>query len=132
LQILETSERENPVDPERPDQVVDLAGGHALHVGLDHDRVQGLLGAPAGLEEAREVGACGDFRDLELDRADPGVPPTRPVPVAVGNPLRAPLVGRGADLSGDLRLHHRLGEHPDTFAKARRRRLARAACRRTT
>src|SRR6266545_419389 len=84
----------DPVDPERPDQVVDLAGGHALHVGLDHDRVQGLLGAPAGLEEAREVGACGDFRDLELDRADPGVPPTRPVPVAVGSPLRAPLVGR--------------------------------------
>src|SRR6266545_866204 len=67
----------DPVDPERPDQVVDLAGG------------QGLLGAPAGLEEAREVGACGDFRDLELDRADPGVPPTRPVPVAVGSPLRA-------------------------------------------
>ena len=39
------------------------------------------------------------------------------VAVAVGDALGAPLVGSGADLAGDLGLHHRLGEHPNAFTQ---------------
>jgi len=35
----------------RFDEVVDAAGGHAVDVGLHHDRVQGLVDATAGLED---------------------------------------------------------------------------------
>ncbi len=107
----------DPVDPEGPHEVVDLAGGHPLHVGLDDDRVQRLLRPAAGFEERWEVGAGGDLRDLQLDRAHAGVPPAGPVAVAVGGALGAPLVGGGADLVRDLGLHHRLGEHPDAFSE---------------
>jgi len=104
------------VDPERPDQVVDLASGYALHVGLHHDRVQRALRPPAGLEQRGEVGARGDLGDPKLDRAHARVPASGAIAVAVGDALGAALVRRGADLGGDLGLHHRLGEHPDTFA----------------
>jgi hypothetical protein len=56
----------DPVDPERFDQIVDLARGHALHVGLDHDRVQRFLRPPAGLEERGEVSAGSDLGDPVL------------------------------------------------------------------
>jgi hypothetical protein len=36
------------------DQVVDLAGGGAVHVGLHHHRQQGPVGAAAGLQQRRE------------------------------------------------------------------------------
>jgi hypothetical protein len=36
----------DPLDAHGLDQVVDPAGGHALHVGLTDHRHQGLLGAP--------------------------------------------------------------------------------------
>src|SRR5512134_2199109 len=52
---------------------------------------------PRGLQERGEVGAGAHLRDLELDRADPGVPAPGPVAVAVGGPFGAPLVGRRPD-----------------------------------
>jgi hypothetical protein len=58
------------VDPQRLDEIVDLARANALDVGLDHDRVEGPLGASAGLEQAREIGAARDLGDLELDGSD--------------------------------------------------------------
>src|SRR5918994_148174 len=76
-----------------------------------------LLRPPAGLKERGKVGARGHFGDPQLDRADPGVPAAGAVAVAVGDPLRAPFVGGGTDLRGDLGLHHRSGEHPDTFTQ---------------
>jgi len=54
---------------------------------------------------------------IELDRPDSRVPPVGPVAVAIGGALRAPLAGRGTDLEGDLGLHHRLSEYPDTITK---------------
>jgi hypothetical protein len=43
--------------PERLHELVDAAGGDAAHVGLLDDRDERLLGAPARLQEAREVAA---------------------------------------------------------------------------
>jgi len=60
--------------------------------GLLHDRDQRPLGAPARLEEAREVAAATDLRDRELDLARPRLPRSRAVAVAMGEPLlRCPL-----------------------------------------
>jgi hypothetical protein len=39
------------VHPERPDQIVHLAGGDALHVGLLDHRHERALGPPARLEQ---------------------------------------------------------------------------------
>jgi len=105
------------IDPERVDQVVDLAGRDALDLGLDDHGMKGLLRPPTRLKERREVGACRDLRDLELDRADPGVPGPRAVAVAIGGAFGAALVGGGTDLAGDLGLHHSLRKHPDAFTQ---------------
>jgi hypothetical protein len=105
------------VDPQRLDEIIDLARAHALDVGLDHDRVQRSLGAPTRLEQAREIGAARDLGDLELDGADPSVPGAGPVAVSIGAAVRAALVGQSADLRADLGLHHRLGEDPHTLAQ---------------
>jgi hypothetical protein len=83
----------DPIDPERLHQIIDLAGGHPLHVGLHHDGVKRLLGTSARFQQRREVGAGRDLRDLELDRADPGVPGPGAIAVAIGNSFGAPFVG---------------------------------------
>ena len=75
------------VDAEGLDQVVDLAGGNTLNVGLDHDGVERLLGAPPWFEQRRKVGAAGDLGDLELDRADARVPRAGAIAVAIGGAL---------------------------------------------
>src|ERR1700683_136960 len=63
----------------RPDEVVDRAGRHALHIGLLNDRVQRLLGHPPPLPEAREVRALAKLGDAQLDRSGSRLP----VPIAV-------------------------------------------------
>jgi len=53
---------------------------------------------------------------LQLDRADPGVPVAGPVAVAVGHPpVWGPLAVLGTDLGGHLDLHQRLGQGADPF-----------------
>ena len=47
-------------------EVLDAAGGDALHVGLLHDGEQGALAAPAGFEQGGEVAALPHLRDLQL------------------------------------------------------------------
>ena len=74
---------------DRPDEVVDRAGRHALHIGLLNHRAQRLLGHPSRLEETRKVRALAQLRDAQLDRAGSRLP----VPVAVAVALRQP-VGR--------------------------------------
>jgi hypothetical protein len=103
------------VDPERLDEVINLAGRHSLDVGLDHHRMQRLLGPSAGLQKAWEVAARGDLGDLELDRADARVPRSCPVAVAVGGSVVGPLVWQRSDLSRNLSLHEGLGQHLDAF-----------------
>ena len=67
--------------PHRLNQIVDRAGRHALDVGLLDHRSQRLLGHPPRLQEAGEVAPLPQLRDLQLDRAGPGLP--GPVAVAV-------------------------------------------------
>ena len=45
------------------------------------------------------------------------VPAPWPVAVAPGGALRAALTVAGADLRGDLGLHHRLGEYRDRLTQ---------------
>src|SRR5215212_12207099 len=93
-------------EPERLDQLVDAAGRDAADIGLLDDRHERLLRALARPEEAREVAALPELRDLQLDLAGPGVPAPRPVAVAVGRALiRPPLAELSADQLRDLELH---------------------------
>lgn len=94
---------------QRLHQVIDGAGGDAVDVGLLHHGHQGLLGGPAGLEEAREVGALAQPRDGQFDPPGPGVP----VPLAIAVPIdlaqrAAGALGRAGRHLG-LRLHDPIG-----------------------
>ena len=102
--------------PERFDELIDTPRGHAADIGLLHDAHERLLAAPARLQEAREVAALTDLRDLQLDLARPGVPPPRPIPVAVRRPVLRPFPVAGADQLGDLGLHQLLGDRPHGLA----------------
>jgi hypothetical protein len=93
------------------DQPVDPPGADAVDVGLLHDGDQGLLGPPARLQEAGEVGALAQPGDRQLQLAHARVPPAGPVAVAVGEALGGALAELGADLRGDLGFHQ-LGGHP--------------------
>lgn len=72
--------------PHRLDEIVNRARRDALHIGLLDDRRQRLLGHPARLQEAREVGAFPQLRDAQLDSARARLP----VPVAVAIALGCP------------------------------------------
>src|SRR5215213_831250 len=54
------------------DELVDAAGGDAADIGLLNHREQCLLGPSPRLEEAREVAALADLRDLQLDLPEIG------------------------------------------------------------
>jgi hypothetical protein len=108
----------DPIDPQRPDEVVHPAGADAGDVRLLDDREQRPLGPPPRLEEARQVRAVADARDGQLDRPDPGVPAPLAIAVAVGQAtLRVTLaLGHPGQLA-DLGLHDRLGQDPDALAQ---------------
>jgi hypothetical protein len=104
--------------PETLHQLIDPARRNAAHIGLLDNRKQRLLGAPARLQEAREVAALPQLRDLQLDLAGPGVPAARPIAVAVRRPIIRPTLPQlGADQLGNLGLHqlpsHRLDRLAD-------------------
>jgi len=93
--------------PQALDQLVHPPRRDPADVRLLHHRQQRLLRAPARLEEAREVAALTDLGDLQLDLPGPGVPPPRPIPVAMRRPiLRATLAVLGADQLRHLELQH--------------------------
>ena len=104
--------------PEALDELIDAPGRDAAHVGLLHHAHERLLAALAGLQEAREVAALADLRDLQLDLARARVPAPRPIPVAMRRSVLGPLPVGGADQLGHLGLHqlprdrpHRLADH---------------------
>ena len=101
---------EMPHAAESLHEVLDAAGGDALHVGLLHDGEQGPLAAPARFEQGGEVAAFPHLRDLQIQGAHAGVPRPGPVAVAVGDPLRTALAKAGPGLGGHLSLHHRLDQ----------------------
>jgi hypothetical protein len=107
----------DPLQPHRPGHVVDPAGRHPFHIALHHHRSQGPLGPPARLQDRREVASLAQSRDLQPNRADPGVPVPGPIPVAVRHPLRGALTVLRADLGRDLDLHECLGERADPLTQ---------------
>jgi hypothetical protein len=60
------------IDAQGADQVVDLAGGGAVDVGLHHDRQQRPVDAPAGFQQRREERALPQFWDAQFDVAGLG------------------------------------------------------------
>ena len=77
-QIRDTSDFEIPSSAQRLHQVIDLPRRDAVHVRLLDDREQRVLGAPARLQQRREIRARPHLRDRQLDRAHPRVPRPRP------------------------------------------------------
>src|SRR5207248_8509578 len=82
----------DPRQPHRLHQIVDPTGRHAADPGLLDYRDQRLLRALAGFEKRREVAALPQFRNAQLQRAEPGVEGAVAVAVAPGGPLAAALV----------------------------------------
>ncbi len=70
------------VRAQRCDQVVDLAGGHAVQVGLHHDGEQGLVDPAAALEHRREDRPGAQFRDPQFEVSGGGRQDPRPVTFA--------------------------------------------------
>jgi hypothetical protein len=99
----------HPGQPQRLHQPVDLAGRHAVDIGLLDHRHQPLLAASTWLQEAREVGPGPQPWDGQLDRPNPGVPSPLPVAVAAGSSLRVALTVAGTGGSRHLGLHQLLG-----------------------
>ena len=101
-------------EPHGLHQLVDPPGGDATNPSLLNDSDKGLLGRPARLEEAREVGALPQLRDAQVQRAEPGVERTVAVAVAIGDAPLGTLVTPGADHALHIGLHdqlqHRLGD----------------------
>jgi hypothetical protein len=97
-------------DAQRGDQVVDGAGGHAVDVGLDHHRVQGLVDAAARFQDRRKERALAELGDAQLDVAGLGRHQPGPGAVAVRDPGVGAFIAGGADLLArfglDQLLHH--------------------------
>jgi hypothetical protein len=69
-------------DAERLDEIIDLAGAHAVHVGLHDHREQRPIDPAALLQQRREERSLPQLRDLQLDvasrrRQQPGRRPLR-------------------------------------------------------
>ena len=98
-------------------QGIDLAGGDAGHVGLHHHGVEGLIHAPAGLEDRGQEAARSQLGDAQIDVAHLGGELPGPVAVAVTKPILAAFVAIGTEHGGDLQLDqllqavtHQLGD----------------------
>ena len=99
------------------DELVDAPRAHAADIGLLHHRHQRLLAALPWLQEAREVAALTNLRDLQLDLTGPRVPPPGPIPIAMRRAiLRPALTTLRADQLADLGLHQLLRDRPDGLA----------------
>jgi hypothetical protein len=104
------------VDAQGLDQVVDLAGGGAVRIGLHDHRQQGPVDAPTGLQQRREERPLSEFGDAQLDVAGLGRQQPRSGPVAMGGALLAALIGPSADVLGGLGIDQRLQHQSEPFA----------------
>ena len=81
-----------------------------MHIGLDHDGVEGLIDPTATLQDRGEEAALADLRDLEGEipglRGD--LPGSGSIPP--GRPRQAPLMRLGADVVGGLLIDQGLVE----------------------
>jgi hypothetical protein len=101
---------------ERLDELIDAAGRHAADIRLLHHAHERLLRSLARLQEAREVAALTDLRDLQLDLSRPRVPPPRPIAVAMRHPILGPFTVLSTDELRDLGLHDLLRHRADRLA----------------
>jgi hypothetical protein len=92
------------VSPKGPDQVVDLAGGHAVQIGLHHHREQGLVDPATAFQQRGEERPGPQLGDAQFQIPGGGRQQPRAVAVALGRPFRCALVGGGADHRGELGL----------------------------
>src|SRR5690348_2133335 len=102
-------------------QIVDPPGRYAADPGLLDHRDQRLLRALARFQKRREVAALPQFRDAQLQRAEPGIEGTVAVAVAPRGPLAAALVTPGPDQPLDVGLHE---QSSTASATARRKSLS--------
>src|SRR5246500_2701328 len=98
----------DPRQPHRLHQIVDPAGRDASDPSLLDPRNQRLLRALTGFEKRREIAALPQFRDTQLQCAEPGVEGAVAVTVAPGGPLAAALVTPGPDQPLDIGFHQQL------------------------
>ena len=109
---------------ERLYQVIDLSGGHPVHVGLHDHGVQSPVDAPAALEERGEERPLPQLGDPQLHVAGRGGQEPGPVPVALGVAVLGALVAsspdRGCGLSLDELLEDPLKRAPDAFCELAR------------
>ena len=107
------------VGAEGLDQVVDLAGRHAVQIGLHHHREQRLVDPAAAFEQRGEERPGTQLRDPQLQIPRRGGQDAGAVPVALVAAFRGTLVTAGADRVGELgldqRLIHRLRGLADTI-----------------
>ncbi len=87
-------------DAQGGDELVDTARRDPADIGLHHHGVEGLVDPAPGLEDRGEEAALAQFGDGELDVAGLGRDKADPVPVALGHPIFAALIGPGADHAG--------------------------------
>ena len=99
---------------ERLDEVVDLAGRHAVHVGLHHHREQGPIDPAAPLEDRREETPVAQLRDRQLHIAGLRRQQLRASPVALVRAALGAFVRTGADHLGCFRVDERLEDHLHT------------------
>jgi hypothetical protein len=104
---LDTDDFEIPTF-HRLHQLVDTPRADAGDPRLLDNADQRLLHRLAGFEEAGEVGAGAQLRDLEVERAQPGIQAAVAVAVAPGTALAGSLVAAGADEAVDIGLHEDL------------------------
>ena len=83
---------------------------------LDHGH-EGLLGRPPRLQEAREVRALAELRDLQIDGAGTRLPLALAIAVTAGLPLRAALAVAGAGERLDFEVYEPLGGKADQLAQ---------------
>ena len=83
--------------PERRHEIIDLAGRHAVHVGLHDHGEEGPVDAPTALEQRREERPLAELRDLELEIASLGGQRPGPVPVSLGGSRIGPFEAAGTD-----------------------------------
>ena len=105
------------LDPQCLGELIDGTRADAVHVGLLHHAEQRAFVAPPRFQQAREVRALAQLRDLQLERAHARIPFPLAVPVAAGETALGALVRRSADQLRHLSVHEFLSQELQPIAQ---------------
>jgi len=97
--------------PQALDELIDATRRDTADIRLLDDAHERLLAALARLQEAREVAALTDLRDLQLDLTRARIPSPRPIAIAMRRPILRALPALRADQLRHLGLHQLLRHH---------------------